>query len=338
VLARIASVIGMLGGGSVLLAVRLLGQSPAGAIIGAVADPDGGPVPTASVQARNVSTGTVYKAISGQDGGYTLSRLPGGTYDITIPPIGFTFPKFEQKAIVVQAGQRVHLDIHLVWGGNLGTPGDDVSIGIRSKGSPKGAAPRTGEGKPDLSGVWLGNAPEVEQATLLPWAEAIFSERRARAGAGNPSNSCLPGDIFLVSPFIYKIIQTPAVMAILWEGNPPGVLQIFLDGRRHPKNPFPTWMGHSVGRWEGDTLVVDTVGFNDLSWARLYPHTEKLHVVQRYHRPDLGHLDKDVTVEDTGTFAKPWKIHDTWDLAPTEEVQEYVCNENEKDAVHLPSR
>jgi len=154
---------------------------------------------------------------------------------------------------VVSAGQRVRVDIHLVWGGNLGTPGDDVTIGIRSKGSPKGPAPRTRESKPDLSCVWVGNAAEFEAASLLPWAEAIFNERRANAGAGNPGTSCLPGDIFLVSPFIYKIIQTPAVIAILWEGNPPGVVQILLNGRGHSKESFPTWMGDSIGRWEGDT-------------------------------------------------------------------------------------
>jgi hypothetical protein len=84
--------------------------------------------------------------------------------------------------------------------------------------------------------------------------------------------------------------------------------------------------------------VVDTVGFNDLSWVRFYPHTDKLHVVQRYRRPDLGHLEKEVTVEDSGTFTRPWKIHDIWDLAPTEDVHEYVCNENEKDAVHVQRR
>jgi hypothetical protein len=318
--AGIACVIGILGSGSVALAVNLLGQSP-GALVGTVVDPDGGPVPTASVQARNVSTAAEYKGVSAQDGGYTISPLPAGTYDITIPPIGFTFPKFEQKGIVVQAAQRLRLDIRLVWGGNLGTPGDDVSIDIRGKGSPKGPTPRTRESRPDFSGVWIGNAPDAEEASLLPWAEAVASARRATRGAANPSTACLPGDIFLVSPFLYKIIQTPAVMAILWEGNPPGVVQIFLDGRPHPKDPFPTWMGHSVGRWERDTLVVDTVGFNDLSWLRFYPHTEKLHVVQRYRRPDLGHLEKEVTVEDTGTFTRPWKIHDTWDLAPTEEVQ-----------------
>lgn len=321
--------------GSVSVVTMTGRQATASAIAGTVADPDGGAVPTASVQARNVSTGMAYKTTSDTDGGFVLSRLPAGTYDITIPPIGFTFPKFEQRGIVLPAGQTVRLALRLAWGGNLGTPGDDISLGIRRKGSPTGPTPRTREGKPDLSGVWLGNAPEAESAGLLPWGETVVRERRANGGVGNPSNACLPGDVLLVSPFLYKIIQTSSVMAILWEGNAPGIVQIFLDGRRHPSNLFPTWMGHSVGRWEGDTLVVDTAGFNDLSWIRLYPHTEKLHVIQRYRRPSLAHIEKEVIIEDDATFDKPWRIRETWDLALDEEVVEYVCNENEKDVAHL---
>ncbi len=320
------------------MAASLCGQGRGGTIAGTVTDPDGGAVPTAAVEARNVTTGTAYKATSVQDGRYTLPAVPAGTYDITVPPVGFTFPKFEQKEVVVQEGQTVRLDIRLAWGGNLGTPGDDISIWVRSKGRHNGPTPRTREGKPDFSGVWIGNAPEVEDPVPLPWAEAVTKDRRANGGLGNPGNACLPGDIFLVLPFLYKVIQTPAVMAILWEGNVPGIVQIFLDGRNHPKDPFPSWMGHSVGRWEGDTLVVDTVGFNAVSWLRVFPHTEMLQVVQRYRRPDLAHIEKEVTIEDPGAFTKPWKIRDTWDLAPSEEVQEYICNENERDLPHLSGK
>src|SRR5262249_7961333 len=153
---------------------------------------------------------------------------------------------------------------------------------------------------------------DSDDAVLLPWADTITKERRARGGTGNPGEVCLPGDILLVSPFLYKVIQTPSVMAVLWEGNVPGAMQIFLDGRKHPEAPFPSWMGHSIGRWEGDTLVVDPVGFNDLGWIRLFPHTEMLHVVQRIRRVDLGHIEKELTIEDPGTFSKPWKMRTSW--------------------------
>jgi hypothetical protein len=317
------------------LFATLPGQTRSGSIAGTVTDPDGGPVSLAPIQATELSSGRTYKAVSAANGSYTLAALPEGTFDITIPPIGFTFPKFERKGVQVQAGQTVQLDLRLPWGGNLGTPGDDVSGLVRSKGRPNGPAPRTPDGKPDFSGVWIGNPAESDDVTLLPWADTITKERRARSGSGNPGESCLPGDILLVSPFLYKMIQTPSVIAILWEGNVPGVMQIFLDGRAHPENPSPSWMGHSVGHWDGDTLVVDTADFNDRSWIRLFPHTEMLHVIQRYRRLDLGHIEKEVTIEDPGTFTKPWKMRTTWDLAPSEEILEYICNESEKDVSHL---
>jgi len=317
-----------------LLAVCVLAQT--GMLSGTVTDPDGGGVSTAPIQARNVATGTVYKTTAISKGSYTLSQLPAGTYDITIPPIGFSFNKYEQKGVVIRAAETSRLDIRLGWSGNLGTPGDDFSLLIRqkAKSSPEGPTPRA-NGKPDFSGVWTGSAPDVDAPDLLPWAEEITKQRRARGGSGNPGESCLPGDNLLISPFIYKIIQTPAVIAILWEGNVPGIVQIFLDGRAHPTNLDPSWMGHSVGRWERDTLVQDTVGFNDRSWLRVFPHTEMLHVIQRIRRPDLGHLEKEITIEDPGAFRKPWKIRDVWELAPGEEIAEYICNENEKDVRHL---
>jgi hypothetical protein len=314
-----------------------LALAQTGSLSGNVTDPNGDGVPTAQIQARNTTTGTVYKGASAAKGNFTISRLPAGTYDITVAPLGFTFPKYEQKGFTVQAGKPARLDIHLVWGGNLGTPGDDFSLllKMRSKGQATGPAPRGRDGKPDLSGVWIGNAPDVDVPVMQPWAEEVTKQRRARGGSGNPGESCLPGDVFLVSPFIYKIIQTPEVLAVLWEGNAPGFTQIFLDGRAHAKDAFPSWMGDSIGRWERDALIVDTVGFNDLSWIRVFPHTEMLHVVQRYTRPNKGRLEKEVTIEDPGTFTKPWKMRVGWDLAPGEEVKEYICNENEKDVPHL---
>ena len=317
------------------LAAHSFGQALTGTIGGRVTDPDGKAVPAAFAQARNSSTGTVYKARSAADGSFTLPRLPAGTYDITIPPIGFTFPRYQQKGVSVQAGQTVHVDIRLPWGGNLGTPGDDFTY-IPRTDPPAGRAPRTRDGRPDLSGVWLANAPDRDQAELLPWAEAITNERIKSGGAGRPGDSCLPSDIYLTAPFIYRVIQTPAIIAILWEGGTtPNFAQIFTDGRRHSDNSFPTWMGESIGRWEVDTLVVDTSGFNDRSWLGFYPHTEMLHIVQRYRRPDAGHIEKEVTIEDPGTFTNPWKTRQTWELVAGEEVHEYICNENERDAQHL---
>ena len=116
--------------------------------------------------------------------------------------------------------------------------------------------------------------------------------------------------------------------------------QVFLDGRSHPIDPNPTWLGHSVGSWDGDALVIDSIGFNDRSWLDFngHPHTEMLHVVERYGRPDLGHLELEMTVEDPGALKKPWIIKRTYILDPKEDIMESVCTENEKDAQHVFSK
>ena len=167
---------------------------------------------------------------------------------------------------------------------------------------------------------------------MLPWAVAEWNRRREANFAGMPTATCLPADPTLTLPVFYKIIQTPSVLVHLFEQDP-HYRQAFLDGRGHPKDPDPTWMGHAIGTWDKDTLVIDVTGLNDKSWllqGTWLPHTEKLHIVERYHRPDLGHLNIDVTIEDPDTFIKPVERHVTWQLAPGEEVMEAVCAENNR--------
>jgi len=326
-----------LAGSLVLTAVTVFGQSSGATITGTVSDPDGHAVPTAVVQARNTATGAVFQAVSAADGRYSLASLPPATYDIAVPAIGYAMARFERRGVVVGASQTLRIDVRLWWGPGLGTPGDDVTILVRSRSpAPSGPAPRTPDGKPDLSGVWLGDIPQgLERPTGLPWAETLVRERVANGGKDHPSNFCLPADVLLAGPGLFRIVQTPSMAVVLIENSQPAAVQIFLDGRDHPTNWNPSWMGHSVGRWDGDTLVVDAVGFNDRSWvAGVFPHTEMLHAVSRYRRTDLGHLEKEVTVDDPGTFTKPWKARVTWDLAPGEEVQENVC-ENNRDAAHF---
>jgi hypothetical protein len=125
---------------------------------------------------------------------------------------------------------------------------------------------------------------------------------------------------------------------MILDDDTPGFRQIFMDGRGHPKDVNPTWTGHAIGRWEGDTLVVDKVGFNDKTWLDNdgHPHTEMLHIIERYRRPDKGHLEMETTVEDPGTLAKPWTQKRIADLAPgDEEVLEFICNENNRDPDHM---
>lgn len=309
---------------------------PAQTLTGKLTDPNGDAVSAAFVRLTNTATGAMTQVTSSRTGEYSLTGLTPGTYDLLIPSLGFQYKRTERKGIVLEAGKTQRLDLLIDCGGNQCTPGDEFTIVIRTNHpAPTGPAPRTRDGKPDFSGVWAGLNTDTGQPALQPWAANVVQQRAANGAKEHPSSFCLPADVILNSAFVYKLVQTPEVIVVLWEGNLPGVDQIFLDGRPHPKEWFPTWMGHSVGHWEGDTLVVDTTGFNDRSWLGVIPHTEQLHIVQRYRRPDLGHLQKDVTIEDPGAFTQPWTFRVNWELAPGEEVVEMVCESNNYEQ-HVP--
>jgi hypothetical protein len=308
-------------------------QIVGGTIRGTVRNPDG-IVAGASVQAKQQSTGKTFTAISGKSGEYTLSPLPDGAYEISVPQLGITSARFVQQDVVVQAGKATLLDIALRKM-NQGIVGDDNAyLAIHNKyANVRGPTPRTPEGRPDLSGIWNANVdPNPVPVSLLPWAADVMKVRVATNFRDQPSNVCLPDDPTPTLPLLHKFVQTRTLMVQLFEQEP-HYRQIFLDGRGHPKGADPTWMGHSIGKWEKDTLVIDTTGFNDKTWILFgegLPHTEMLHMVERYRRPDLGHLTIDLTLEDPGTFTKPIERHMTWELAPGEEILESICNENNK--------
>jgi hypothetical protein len=297
-----------------------------GAITGVVRSGDA--VADATVEAKNMATGVVYSTTTEVDG-FALSRLPPGTYEIAVPPLGWRTERFVQSEVAVGAGETVRLEIELTLA-NQGVLGDDLGfLAVRNQlTGVEGEVPRTAEGRTDLSGVWHGNVdPNEAVAELLPWAAEELAVRTANAFRDMPTAVCLPSPT-PVWPTIYRFVQTPTMLVQLFEFQP-GYRQVFLGGREHPEDIEPSWMGHSIGWWEGDTLVVDTVGFNDRSWLwNSAPHTEQLHVVERFSRPTLGELRVDVTMEDPGALAAPWQLHLRWRLAPGEEVLEYICNEN----------
>jgi hypothetical protein len=187
------------------------------------------------------------------------------------------------------------------------------------------------DGAVDLSGVWVlsGSANLPGDPAYQPWAQKLYEERKANKGKDDPSAVCLPNGLVRVTPLPYKIVQTPKMVVLLSEGNTHSYRRFFLDGRGHPKdvNDDPSWTGDSIGKWDRDTLVVDTVGFNDRTWldSTGKPHSEALHVVERYRRPDLGHLEVAYTLEDTKAFTKPYTFRRVFTLAPNWELQEYVC-------------
>lgn len=171
-----------------------------------------------------------------------------------------------------------------------------------------------------------------------PWAAELHRQRIAENSRDNPDAHCLPMGImqFHNHGQPRKMIQTPQVIVILYEANA-GVRQIFTDGRPLPKDPEPWWYGYSTGHWEGDTLVVQSAGFRDLGWLDVEgsPLTESAKTIERYHRPDFGHLDIDVTIDDPKAYTKPWTVTVHQRIMVDTELIEFVCQENEKDAPHL---
>jgi hypothetical protein len=311
-------------------------------ITGTVLDLGGDKVANAPISVTNTVTKAVYKATSSGEGSYTLAELPAGAYELSVAVPGFN--SYTQPGIVVASGQAVRLDIHIT-DYQLGTLGDgrDFRIDlITPHATPSGSPPRTPDGKPDFTGVWHAQRTvDPGRPEPLPWADKLLQERAANNSKDAPGAHCLTRGITAAGAlFPYELVQTPTRLVMIFEDDIPSHRTVYLDGRRHPKDPNPSWMGHSIGQWEGDALVVDTVGFNDKSWldAQGHPHTEKLHVTERLRRPDLGHLEIEFTIEDPGTYAKPWIIKRVADLDPNDEIGEYVCTEGERDVVHMVGR
>lgn len=225
---------------------------------------------------------------------------------------------------------------------NYPTPG--LPRTAQGKPNLSAPAPRMADGKPDLSGIWEHLNSRTTAYYLngidFPWqpsAKALFQERVDNNQKDNPESRCLPRGLPKAEAFdIHKIIQTPGVILVLYEYGTT-FRQIFTDGRELPKDPNPTWMGYSVGHWEKDTLVVESNGFNGKAWLSFQgnPITDALHVTERMHRRDYGHMDIQITIDDPKAYTKPWTAELHPELIPDTELLEFVCNENEKDLRHL---
>jgi len=302
----------------------------------------GVPVPKALVRATNSATGASTSTQSAANGTFTISGLATGSYELSIqtnPPL---FIPFSRRDIQVTAGQPVRVDVRLqdVQLGTLGDGGEQFARLLGDKAPPpKGPTPLIG-GKPDMSGVWLSSPPVGvgDPPEPLPWAAAEAAARAKRMGTDAPMTHCLPMGLSFEGFFTpIRLVQTPKLLVLIDENADP-TRQIYLDGRGHPKDYNPSYMGHSVGHWEKDTLVVDTVGFNDRTWVTFgsFPQTEQMRVTERFRRLDLGHMEVELTFDDPGAFKKPWKLKRISTLAPDNfELLEYVCAENNRDREHF---
>jgi hypothetical protein len=212
--------------------------------------------------------------------------------------------------------------------------------------APAPPATRLPNGHPDLSGVWMGgggvaarNLKPGDQILLTPEAKKIME---ARLSKDDPEANCLPTGVPRMNPYPWRMVQTPTHkpethILIVFEGNIHSYRQIFMDGRPHPKDPDPTWYGHSIGRWEGDTLVVDTIGYNDKFWFDFdgHPHTTQLHTIERFTRTDLNTLSWDITIIDPGSYEKPFTVQTKARFEPSWELMEYICQENNTNVPHI---
>ena len=203
---------------------------------------------------------------------------------------------------------------------------------------PVGPTPRMADGKPDLTGVLFApkNVRGGEPPSMTPWAEAVLKSRNPK---DDPELHCLPAGVPRMTPYPYKFVQIPKLLVMLFEANIHSYRQVFLD-RGHDPDVDPSWYGESVGKWEGDTLVVDTVGFNDKFWFDFagHPHTEDLHTIERYTRPDLGHLQNQITIIDPKAYTKPWVMNRVSNYSTNWEIHEYICNEFNVDTEHVIGR
>jgi hypothetical protein len=186
----------------------------------------------------------------------------------------------------------------------------------------------------NVMNLFWGMKPEDEP--LTPAGRA--AQKRLQAQSDHwPHTQCLPagipGDLFVLS---FKIVQAPREILMLTEIASPA-RQIYTDGRSLPKDPEPTWMGYSAGRWEGDTLVVDTNGFIDGAWLDGFGHarSDAMHITERYRRRDFGHMDLEITFDDAKYYTRPFTVKAALRLIPDSDILEYVCPENEKDRAHL---
>ena len=231
-------------------------------------------------------------------------------------------------------------------------------------------APRVSSGKPDLSGIWQGEGAPIselmkilpgglnglgedppplsffnvlaaykpEESPLRPEFRAEFEKRAAVALTTPPPALCAPPVVPFVDslPAPLKIVQTPKLTLMLFESDTV-FRQIFTDGRKHPDDPQPSWLGYSVGKWQGDSLVVDTVGL--LSYGPLdvfgHPHSEAMRVTEQFHRRDFGHMDVQVTIDDPKTYTRPFTYKIGMYLLPDTDLLESFCTEDEKDAAHM---
>ena len=243
--------------------------APTGAISGTLFDSIGDPIANNEVLAENPESHAVFKARTSATGKYTLADLPPGKYYVAASAPGLR--PFVMRGVIVKESLTLNFDIHLGDTTQLNTLGEDrlrITADTKRHAPPSGPTPRTYDGKPDLSGVWWHpRTVDPGKPEFLPAAIAIQKQRLEANSKDSPQARCLPSAALRNGP-LWEFVQSKDFLVYISDDESPGFHQIYLDGRGHPADPNPAWYGHSIGRWDGDTLVVDRVGFDHASLAR----------------------------------------------------------------------
>jgi hypothetical protein len=196
---------------------------------------------------------------------------------------------------------------------------------------------KTADGRPDLSGTWRSSSNRYlrdlargsGQPSFTPWGRMLYDARRAARGKGRPSERCLPRGVpsmMLARDEPWKVVQTPGAVIILFRESL-HYRQIFTDGRPFPDEAAPTWLGYTVGRWEGDTLVAETIGLTEATWLDEggHPHSDALRVIERFRRRTARTMEVEITIDDSKAYTRPWKVTVRFEQAPNADLGEQAC-------------
>lgn len=313
-----------------------------GAIRGSLIDPNGANITGLSQEVilLNTDTGQEYRGQTSLEGDFEVEGLPAGTYDLSYLFRTAMYLPYTEEGIVIRDGQTLEHDLNIEWSINLGTIGDDPGMlandMLRSSEALSGPPPRLSDGHVDFSGMWVvRQTPDVprQNPPYQPWAAEMNAEYRA-LNFNNAGAYCLPQSAVLTTMgYPWQIVHKPDIMIEIMEFVTPGWRQIFLDGRSFPEIWNPSWQGHSRGHWEGDTLVVETSGFNEYT-PGFGIHTDQMIVTERYTRPELGTIVVEITVEDPGALTDTYTNIREFGLVTGEEILEFICAEGNTDPAH----
>lgn len=321
----------------VLVTTLVFAQDRDGRLTGQVTGPFDGLVADAPMRATHIASGDLWQTRTDTDGHYEFVNLPAGEYRLQVRTPCCEYLPYQSDPFALQNGAVRTIDIQLEQGRQLNTIGDDRGIAtaqiLAEQDVPNLPRPRTADGRPDLTGMWMyGRDPFTPEPVFTDWAAKLVDERTKNFWVDSPRFRCLPTALPIPThtpPTFGKFVHTENLIVILYEGIL-GYRQVFMDGRGHPEDFDPSWLGHSIGWWEDDVLVVDTVGFNDRGWTgATHPRSEDFHVIERYQRTSYGGMELELTIEDPAVYKEPWVRQMPIYLAPNEELFEFVC-ENEK--------